>query len=152
MDDGTVTPEEIIKALDLRPLPVEGGLYKENLNGHPHASAIYYMLVAPQVSRLHKLEHVEIFSYHAGAPARMLLLHPDGAVERPVLGMNLADGHRPQVVVPAGTWQATETLGEWSLLGTFMAPPYNDDSVAFAEAGPLADAYPAAAGDISRLA
>lgn len=151
-DDGTVSPEEITKALDLRPLPVEGGLYKENLNGHPHASAIYYMLVAPQFSRLHKLAHIEIFSYHAGAPAPMLLLHPDGTVERPVLGMDLAAGQRPQVIVPAGTWQATETSGEWSLLGTVMAPPYNDDDVTFAEAGPLAAAYPAAASDIARLA
>lgn len=152
MDDGSVTPDEIIEALDLKPLPVEGGLYKENLNGHPNASAIYYMLVAPQFSRLHKLTHLEIFVYHAGAPARMLLLHPDGRVERPVLGMDLAAGQRPQVIVPAGTWQATETTGEWSLLGTVMSPPYSEDGVTFAEAGPLADAYPAAAGDIARLA
>ncbi|CAM3464447.1 cupin domain-containing protein [Kibdelosporangium persicum] len=147
-----MTPEEIIKVLDLRPLPVEGGLYKENLNGHPNASAIYYMLVAPQVSRLHKLDHIEIYSYHAGAAARLLLLHPDGRVDRPVLGMDLAAGERPQVIVPAGTWQATETLGEWSLLGTVMSPPYHEDGVTFAEAGPLAAAYPAAAEDISRLA
>lgn len=145
-------PEEIIKALDLKPLPVEGGLYKENLNGDPNASAIYYMLVAPQVSRLHKLEHLEIFAYHAGAPARMLLLHPDGRVERPTLGMDLANGERPQVIVPPGVWQATETLGEWSLLGTVMSPPYSDDSVTFAEAGSLVGDYPAVAEDISRLA
>lgn len=144
-------PNEIIKALGLQPLPVEGGLYKENLNGDPNASAIYYMLVAPQFSRLHKLTSLEIFVYHAGAPAKMLLLHPDGRVERPVLGMDLAAGQRPQVVVPAGTWQATETTGEWSLLGTMMAPPYNDDIITYAEAGSLGEQYPTATEDISRL-
>jgi predicted cupin superfamily sugar epimerase len=147
-----VSTEEIIKALSLQPLPVEGGLYKENLNGDPNASAIYYMLVAPQFSRLHKLTHLEIFVYHAGAPAQMLLLHPDGTVERPVLGMDLANGERPQVIVPPGTWQATETKGEWSLLGTMMSPPYSDDIITYAEADSLVGDYPAAAGDISRLA
>jgi uncharacterized protein len=147
-----VTPDEIITLLDLQSLPVEGGLYKENLNGDPHASAIYYMLVAPQVSRLHKLEHLEIYAYHAGAAARMLLLHPDGRIERPVLGMDLAAGERPQVIVPAGTWQATESTGEWSLLGTVMSPPYAEGRVTFAETDSLVRDYPAAATDISRLA
>lgn len=148
---GAMNPEEIIEALGLQPLPVEGGLYKENLQKNPHASAIYYMLVAPDISRLHRLTHLEIFAYHAGAPARILLLHADGRVERPVLGMDLAAGERPQVTVPAGTWQATETLGEWSLLGTFMSPPYSDDSVTFADST-LAGDYPAAAEEIRRLA
>jgi predicted cupin superfamily sugar epimerase len=143
-------PEEIIETLGLRPLPVEGGLYAENLKD-PNASAIYYLLVAPQFSALHKLTHLEIFSYHAGAPARMLLLHPDGTATRPVLGMDLAAGQRPQVTVPAGTWQATETLGEWTLLGTVMSPPYTGDSVTFADAS-LAAAHPGIADDIRRLA
>jgi predicted cupin superfamily sugar epimerase len=142
-------PDQIIAALGLRSLPMEGGLYAENLQDE-HASAIYYLLVAPEFSSLHKLTHLEIFVYHGGAPARMLLLHPDGRVERPVLGMDLAAGERPQVVVPAGTWQATETLGEWTLLGTVMAPPYTDDSVTFADET-LAALYPLHANDIRRL-
>jgi uncharacterized protein len=142
-------PEEIIDELGLSPLPVEGGLYAENIQDE-HASTIYYMLVAPQFSALHKLTRLEIFLYHAGAPARMLLLHPDGRVERPELGMGLDIGQRPQVVVPAGTWQATETLGEWSLLGTVMSPPYSEDSVTFADSG-LAARYPEHAAEIRRL-
>ena len=147
-----MTPDEITALLDLRPLPVEGGLFTENLTGHPHASAIYYLLVAPQFSRLHRLRHVEIFAYHAGAAARMLLLHPDGRVERPVLGVDLAAGERPQVIVPAETWQATRTTGEWSLLGTVMSPPYAADEVDFADADSLTRDYPAAAADIASLA
>ena len=147
-----MTPEQIIDTLGLQPLPVEGGLYQENLRGDRHASAIYYMLVAPQFSRLHRLTDLEIYVYHAGSAARLLLLYPDGRVERPVLGMDLAAGQRPQVIVPARTWQAVETLGAWSLLGTVMSPPYSDDSVTFAEADSLVADYPAAAGDISRLA
>ncbi|MET0133498.1 MAG: cupin domain-containing protein [Kibdelosporangium sp.] len=144
-----MTPDEIVRTLALKPLPVEGGLYAENLQNE-NASAIYYLLVAPDFSRLHRLTRLEIFSYHAGAPARMLLLHPDGRIERPVLGTDLAAGERPQVIVPADTWQATETLGEWSLLGTVMSPPYTDDCVTFADDS-LAGAHPAAAADIRRF-
>jgi predicted cupin superfamily sugar epimerase len=97
------------------------------------------------------LRHPEIYSFHAGAPARMLLLHPDGTVTRPVLGIDLAAGQRPQVAVPAGVWQATETTGEWTLLGTFMAPPYTDDCVEFGDDRLTAE-FPQAAGDIERLA
>jgi predicted cupin superfamily sugar epimerase len=142
-------PHDIIDALGLKQLPVEGGLYAENLQDE-HASAIYYLLVAPEFSALHRLSRLEVFVYHAGAPARMLLLHPDGRVERPVLGMDLAGGQRPQVVVPAGTWQATETLGEWSLLGTVMAPPYTDDCVTFADET-VVTRFPEWATEVRRL-
>jgi predicted cupin superfamily sugar epimerase len=140
-------PQDIITTLGLEPLPTEGGFYAENLQDE-HASAIYYLLVAPEFSALHRLTHLEVFAYHAGAPARMLLLHPDGRVQRPVLGMDLAAGQRPQVVVPAGTWQATETLGEWTLLGTVMAPPY--DGVTFAD-DTVATRFPEWATEVRRL-
>ncbi|GAB3157598.1 hypothetical protein GCM10027258_66790 [Amycolatopsis stemonae] len=78
----------------------------------------------------------------------MLLLHPDGSVERPVLGTDVAAGQRPQVVVPAGTWQATVTRGAWSLLGTVVVPPYTDDCIEFAPASELAARYPEAAADL----
>jgi predicted cupin superfamily sugar epimerase len=108
-------------------------------------------LVAPDFSRLHRLDRIEIFTYHAGAAARMLLLHPDGTVTRPVLGIDLAAGERPQVVVPAGVWQTTVTLGEWSLLGTIVVPPYTDESVEFGDAGTLTAQFPSAATEIREM-
>jgi predicted cupin superfamily sugar epimerase len=81
----------------------------------------------------------------------MLLLHPDGSVERPVLGTDVAAGQRPQVVVPADTWQATVTLGAWSLLGTVVVPPYTDGCVEFAAASDLALKYPEAAADLRKF-
>ncbi|MFB9429896.1 cupin domain-containing protein [Streptoalloteichus tenebrarius] len=143
----------IVELLGLRPLPVEGGHWAQTWRDD-HGSAIYYLLAAPEFSALHRLAHPEVFAYHAGAPARMFLVGPDRRVEEPVLGPDLAAGQRPQVVVPAGAWQATETLGAWTLLGTFMAPPYTDDAVEFAGAADLADLaarHPAHAERIRRL-
>lgn len=143
-------PEEIAAQLGLEPLPIEGGLFTQSWRDED-VSAIYYLLVAPDFSRLHRLDRVEIFTYHAGAAARMLLLHPDGTVTRPVLGIDLAAGQRPQVVVPAGTWQTTVTLGEWSLLGTIVVPPYTDESVEFGDAATLTAQFPSAATEISEM-
>jgi uncharacterized protein len=143
-------PPEFVAALGLVPLPVEGGLWAQSWRDE-HGSAIYYLLVAPEFSALHRLAHTEIYLYHAGAPARLLLLYPDGTVTRPVLGVDVAAGQRPQVVVPSGVWQATETLGAWSLLGTVVVPPYTDDIVEFGAATALAEQYPGHAKVIQTL-
>lgn len=143
-------PSDFLTHLGLEPLPVEGGRWAQSWRAEA-GSAIYYLLVAPERSAPHRLDRVEVYVHHAGAPAQMLLLHPDGSVERPVLGTGVAAGERPQVVVPAGTWQATVTLGTWSLLGTVVIPPYTDDCVEFAAAAELALQYPDAAADLRKF-
>ncbi|WP_406633640.1 cupin domain-containing protein [Amycolatopsis sp. WGS_07] len=141
-------PEDYVAHLGLEPLPVEGGRFAESWRA-AEGSAIYYLLTAPEFSAPHRLDRVEVFVHHAGSPARMLLLHPDGKVTRPVLGSDVAAGERPQVVVPAGTWQATVPLGAWSLLGTVVVPPYTDDCVEFADPATLAARFPDAAADLA---
>ena len=134
----------VIEALGLMPLPVEGGRWAQSWRDE-RCSAIYYLLVAPEFSALHRLAHLEIYAYHAGAPLAMLLLHPDGDAERVVLGPDVVAGQRPQIVVPAGVWQASESTGAWSLVGTVVVPPYTDDIVEFAtedELTALAARYP----------
>lgn len=145
-----MTPDEAISLLGLAELPVEGGHFGQSWRS-AEASAIYYLLRAGEFSGLHVLTHLEVYAHHAGAPLRMLLLHPDGRVEEPVLGSDLAAGQRPQVVVPAGVWQAGEPAGEWSLVGTVVVPPYTDDVVSFAKADEVAEQYPSHADRIRRL-
>ena len=40
------------------------------------------------------------------------------------LGPDIAMGERPQGVVPAGHWQAAESLGDWTLVGCTVAPGF----------------------------
>ena len=40
------------------------------------------------------------------------------------LGADLAAGERPQAAVPAGAWQAAESLGDWTLVGCTVAPGF----------------------------
>ncbi len=143
-------PADFITHLGLQPLPVEGGRFGQSWRSATE-SAIYYLLSAPEFSAPHRLDRVEIWSFHAGAAAAMLLLHPDGSVTRPVLGLDVARGERPQVVVPAGTWQATVTRGPWSLAGCVVVPAYTEDCVEFESASTLASQYPSAAPDLRAL-
>ncbi|MBB5959475.1 hypothetical protein FHS29_006096 [Saccharothrix tamanrassetensis] len=136
-----LTADRVIELLGLAELPVEGGHFGQSWRS-AEASAIYYLLRSPEFSGLHRLSHLEVYAHHAGAPLRMLLLHPDGTVTRPVLGLDLAAGQRPQVVVAPGVWQASEPDGDWSLVGTVVVPPYTDDVVEFAKAADLEPVYP----------
>jgi uncharacterized protein len=142
-----VTPED---ALGLAPLPEEGGMWAQVWRSD-EVSSIYYLLRRPDFSALHRLEHLEIYAFHAGAPLNMLLLHPDGTVTTPVLGLDLASGHRPQLIVPAGVWQGSAPDGDWSLVSTVVVPPYTDDIVTFGRADDLAREYPDHVEPIRRL-
>ncbi|WP_414940396.1 cupin domain-containing protein [Amycolatopsis sp. cmx-11-51] len=141
-------PADITAHLGLQPLPVEGGRWAQSWRDET-ASAIYYLLEPPETSAPHRLDRLEIYAHHTGAPVRMLLLFPDGRISRPVLGLDVAAGQRPQVVVPAGVWQASTSTGEWSLLGTVVVPPYTDDCVEFRSAAALAAEWPGAAEDLA---
>ena len=141
---------EIVELLGLEPLPHEGGLFAQTLVD-PYSTSIYYMTEPGQFSALHRLDATEVFHHYAGASAKMLLLFPDGRVSEPVLGKDFAAGERPQVIVPAGVWQGTSTLGDWSLLGTTMAPGFTWDGFELGEAVSLMRDWPSAASRIREL-
>jgi hypothetical protein len=140
----------VVELLGLTPLMPEGGHVAQTWRDIC-SSAIYYLMARPDFSGLHRLEHPEIWAHHLGAPVHMLLIDPDGGVSEPILGPDLEAGQRPQVVVPPGTWQAAEPLGPWSLVSTFMAPPYADDAVMFARWPDLAGGHPTHDARIRRL-
>jgi len=141
-----LTAEEIIEHLKLQPLPVEGGLFRQTYVASEElaagalperygrvkslCTAIYYLLTdRPQsFSALHRLPTDEVYHFYLGDPVEMLLLHPEGRSELVILGQDLLAGQHVQVVVPAGVWQGSRLLeGEgFALLGTTMAPGYDD--------------------------
>lgn len=145
------TPEAIADALGLQPLEGEGGLFRETYRD-AHSGAIYYMLIGAEISALHRLASVELFHFYAGAPARMLLLHPDGTATEPTLGPAVLEGQEPQVVVPGGVWQGTESLGGWTLLGTTMAPGFTEEEFELGRAEDLTPGWPDHEERIKRLA
>jgi uncharacterized protein len=142
--------ERVAELLGLEPLPDEGGLFRRT-HIDAHSSAIYFLLIAPDFSAMHRLTATETYHWYAGSPLRLLLLDADGRVVEPVLGPDLAAGQRPQIVVPAGTWQGSSPVGEWSLVGTTTAPPFDWDGFELGERAVLTTSYPVAADRIASL-
>ena len=140
----------MIDLLGLEPLTGEGGQWAQTWRDG-HSSAIYFLVRPGDFSALHRLGGVELWHHYAGAAVEMLLLGPGGAVLRSRLGDDLAAGERPVVAVGAGTWMAAGTTGEWSLVGTTMAPPFDEATFELGDRAALSTAYPAAAADIARF-
>lgn len=148
-----LTADGIGEMLGMAPVPIEGGRYAQTWRDEL-STGIYYLMTPDDCSGLHALPGVELWSYHAGAPAKMLLLYPDGRIEEPILGPDLAAGQRPQIPVHPGIIMAAEPLGDWSLLGTFMAPPFDNQDEKFVDFCSKADLlrrFPAAQERINRL-
>lgn len=122
----------IVRLLDLKPHP-EGGHYRETFRdslcdaaGRSASTAIYFLLARGERSHWHRVDAAEAWHYHAGAPLRLSLRDSlDGAARHVVLGRDLTGGERPQAIVPAGIWQAAESLGDWTLVGCTVAPGFD---------------------------
>lgn len=132
---------EIIERLRLRPHP-EGGHFAETYRHRPPGggrgalTAIYYLLAAGEESRWHRvMDATEVWLHHAGGPLE-LRLSPDGKCSETIrLGPGLAQGERPQAVVPANCWQAARPLGDWVLVTCTVAPAFEFSAFEMAPQG-----------------
>ena len=127
----SMSAADIIRMLGLTPHP-EGGHYREMFRdtsavggtGRPASTAIYFLLAAGEVSRWHRVDAVEIWHFHAGAPLELTIAEAGQQRTALSLGIDLAAGQRPQAVVPAHAWQMARSLGAWSLVGCTVAPAF----------------------------
>lgn len=154
-----MTAEELIARLDLKPLPGEGGYYRETYrsaargpDGKSAGTAIYYLLTRDTCSLLHRLPTDEVYHFYLGDPVELLLLDSEGG-SIIALGNDLEAGQRPQFVVPAGSWQGSclEEGGRFALLGTTMAPGFEFSDFEAADRAELIRGYPRFEAWIRRL-
>lgn len=137
-----ISVEQIIKLLNLKPHPAEGGYFIESYrseeiilksglpkrydNNRAISTAIYFLITADTYSAIHRLLSDEVFHFYLGDPVEMLHLYPDGSGRVVTLGNDLKNGMRPQVIVPQGIWQGARLSkgGNFALLGTTVAPGF----------------------------
>jgi uncharacterized protein len=154
-----LTAREIIDRLKLAPLTIEGGYFRETyrapltlaacalpdeFGGDRNAStAIYYLLTPETFSAIHRVKSDEVFHFYAGDAVELLQLRPDGAAQRVIIHNDLAAGHEPQVVVPAGVWQGCRLIpgGSWALLGCTVAPGFDYADFELADRADVLTAY-----------
>jgi len=120
--------QAVIRLLGLAPHP-EGGHFRETfrdarpVDGRAASTAIYFLLAAGERSRWHRVDAAEVWHYYAGAPLALNVAEA-GRVTTVRLGPDLVAGEQPQAIVPAGRWQAAESLGDWTLAGCTVAPGF----------------------------
>lgn len=155
--------EEVIELLDLQPLAIEGGWYRENYRSGDRvpsrwgerslATAIYYLLTPESFSEMHQLPGDELFHFYLGDAVEMLHLGSDGSIARPVMGQALERGETLQIAVRGGWWQGARLQegGRFALLGTTMSPGFSYDDYQRGDRDDLIARFPAARDDIEAL-
>lgn len=160
----------LIDTLGMMPHPERGhyavtyrsGLTVSGLTGsdlphgapRPASTAIYFLLRASEgATYLHRLKSDELFHFYEGGPLDVVILSAGsgGRVER--LGLDLAAGQRPQLVIPAGSWFAAELPPgvEHCLWGCTVAPGFDFADFELAEGPELAAQFPSFAPHIARM-
>ena len=121
----TAEADTLIARLGLRPHP-EGGYFRETFRDssgpdgkRAHSTAIYFLLMAGEVSRWHKIDAAEVWHFYRGAALELKI-----GKTVAILGTDIANGQLPQHVVPAGEWQAARSLGDYTLVGCTVAPGF----------------------------
>jgi predicted cupin superfamily sugar epimerase len=165
------TAEELIRLLQLEPLPREGGWYREThrsalqLPAHvvgplyrtarSASTAIYYLLTPDSFSALHRLPTDEVFHFYLGDPIEMLQLGPTPKDRGRILtlGSDILAGQEVQAVVPAGVWQGSmlRAGGAFALLGTTMTPGFDFADYEAGDPDALSAAFPDFEDKITRL-
>ena len=163
------TAQQIIERLRLVPLTIEGGYFRETYRsaltmsggalsgeygGDRNAStAIYYLLTPDTFSAIHRVKSDEVFHFYAGDAVEMLQLWPDGEAEVVTIHNDLAAGHEPQGVVPAGVWQGCRLVrgGSWALMGCTVAPGFDYADFELGDRDGLSTRYPEYSALIAEL-
>ena len=128
-----------IERLSLQPHP-EGGWYREVYRSaelldetmlperfggtRSFSTAIYFLLMAGEISRLHRIKQDELWHFYDGAPLRLHRIRPDGSTCSELLGREA--GALPMAMVPAGDYFGAEvTEGDYTLVGCTVAPGFD---------------------------
>jgi predicted cupin superfamily sugar epimerase len=142
--------QQIIDLLQLKPHPKERGYFTETYRSR-FSTAIYFLLTAEGFSEMHRLKSDEVFHFYNGASAELLLLMPDGKGELLKFGNSIDRGERPQIVIPAGSWQGMRTTGEYTLLGCTVSPAFEYADYEKGSRKELIQRYPEFAEKIKQL-
>jgi predicted cupin superfamily sugar epimerase len=133
---------ELIETLHLSVLPRESGYLgligqsaqTVQVEGRPLAvqSQVYYMLTRDRpINYLHWLAPYDTHILIEGGPVDYFIFHPNGKVEKQVLGRNVAAGERPVVAVPGGCWKALRLHdgANYALMANALSPEFTPDRV-----------------------
>lgn len=152
--------ERLVRTLGLAPHP-EGGFYVETQRSPlkvktPYGeraafTSIYFLLAEGTMSALHRVKSDETWHWYDGSPLELTMLEDSGKFETHVLGRDIVAGHRPQLTVRGGLWQAAVPLGGWALCGCTVSPGFEFEDFELPTRADLQRRFPAMLELINKL-
>lgn len=168
----------VVKAYGLQPHP-EGGFYAETFRDTSFmlgreslpdtykvgrmsiSTAIYFLVPAGNVSKLHRFPSAEIWHFYYGEPLTVLEIDDSGNMKKTVLGNDILAGQKLQHVVPGGVWfgsfptldiedETSEKIirnsrdpeKSFSLVGCTVAPGFEFKDLEMASFSTLSEKFP----------
>ncbi len=126
---------ELIKLLKLEPHP-EGGFYREVYRSsdrvqlsdgreeRPALTTIYFLLTDGDYSCLHHVKSDEVWHFYEGSSLELFYIKPGGEEYERIWLSNPDRISNSVAVVPAGCWQAAQTMGDYTLVGCTVGPGF----------------------------
>lgn len=157
---GLQDPSEFIDAMNMArhveggsfvhiyPPPHAGGL--ESISGQSFRGSgtstahILYVLRAGEISKLHRLDSIEMIHHYAGGPVTIVELISDQLPRVTTLGKEFKLGQVPFHAVPENTWFGMYASNEYCLLGCTTVPAFDYQHFSVGTKDQLDDLFPLA--------
>ena len=154
MSNGAPYINEIISTLNLVK-HCEGGYFyqthrsngqcvtSEN-NKRPYLTSIYYLLTRESsLSYFAQNKSDLVLYHHMGDPLKIIFLQSDGTLAEELLGTNLFQNEKPQIICPANTCKAYDLMdGEYALIGEAVSPGFEYEDMRMPTFHELSLLYP----------
>ena len=90
-------------------------------------SAIYYLLTGNQFASFHIMKSDEIWHFYSGSSLTLHIIDLKGQLNKILVGPNLKEGERFQVIVKSGCWFAASINEKksYSLVGCTVSPGFD---------------------------
>lgn len=166
MEWRTLSPDtrsvaEIVRLLELEPLPQEGGYFRRigasetRIAGSDRReqATILFLLGAGDFSALHRLDVDETWRHEAGDGVELWSLGSAGAAEVRRVGADSRRGEVREHRIPAGTWQGARLVagGGWALVTCVTEPEFEWDGFELGDRAALQAEWPRWAAEIAAL-
>lgn len=135
----SLTQQDVITTLKMTEHP-EGGFYTETyrcresitldgLGRRALGTSIYFLLPRGDISHFHRLASDEVWHFHQGDSVTVVMIRPNGIIEKSIVGSVGNMDARPQLVIPKGTWFGAVHQGEgshgYTLVGCTVTPGFD---------------------------
>lgn len=139
--------QEHINKLNLEP-HIEGGYFREiytcsvELEERSIASAIYFLIEKGNFSAFHIIAQDEQWVYVDGDSIEIHMIDKDGEYSCVKVGTDYKNGEVPSFVVPANTYFASVSTGEYSLTVCNVYPAFRYEDFVLPKRNLLIDIFP----------